>query len=914
MTGPELKLAIKPGATPTCHTIPHRVPLHWKEQIEEGLKRDIKMGIIEELPPNTPAKWCHKMVVTSKPGSTKPRRTVDMSALKTASYRLTHPGAPPFLEAQSVPADSYKTVTDAWQGFHMIPLHEDSRQYTTFVTEWGMFRYKRMPMGDHVSMDAYNYRFDKVTDDVENKKRCVDDSLLYTETLAHRLRTLDRSLAPPPRPERKFSGERVCRVTFKQLPQPLRSHILSYGTLVQLFKKTNFSTQILMSDGTKDPNIPEADAAIDDKSKLVTPSANAAVAGKTSYKASKMGVTRSNPPEMAGEIIAKKTVTKAAVRQPKGECDPESDLPCSCPRRVFVEPPDKLPMPATASNRKVLEEYIKNHFKAWAFNTCKRQHSPITAGPPMKIHTPPDAPRTYCRRPTKVPLHFREEVKPGLESDVKKGVLERVPVGEADTWCSRMVIQPKKNGRARRTVDLSGLSKAGRHESHHTRSAAEIVKTVPTGKLKSTLDCVDGYHGVELAEEDSHKTTFASEWGLFRYLRVPQGYLSSGDSYTKHTDAILVDCPEKPSENDYEKIVDDIIQWSETMEQSFFRICSLLSHCNKNGMVFSPEKFMFAKETVEFAGFEITLEGIRPTDKYIEAIRNFPTPTNISEVRSWFGLINQVAYSFVKTEHMAPFRHLLSQSQTFVWDKTMETAFRMSKERIIELIVEGVASFDVNLVTCLSPDYSKQGMGWILQQKTCSCPEVMPTCCTDGWRLVLAGGHFCNPAEQNYSPIEGEATAVARGLHDTKYYTMGCNQLYVATHHKSLVCVLGDQSLADVENPRLARIKEKTLWWQFTIVHTPSKLQLAADALSRRKTKLPATIYQLRIYEPNDEEDEVADDLKNRFEHHFPEPDTSDLTEEETAAAYSILNSEEISVITWERLYEVANEDWVLVS
>jgi hypothetical protein len=310
----------------------------------------------------------------------------------------------------------------------------------------------------------------------------------------------------------------------------------------------------------------------------------------------------------------------------------------------------------------------------------------------------------------------------------------------------------------------------------------------------------------------------------------PQGYLSSGDSYTKHTNPILDDWPEKPFENDYEKIVDEIIQWSETMEQSFFRICSLLSHCNKNRMVFSPNKFMFAKETVEFAGFEITMEGIRPTDKYIEAIRNFPTPTNISEVRSWFGLINQVYYSFVKTGHMAPLRHLLSQSQPFMWDETMETAFRLSKERIIELIVEGVASFDVNLVTCLSPDYSKQG--------------------------------------------------------------------------------IGDQSLADVENPRLARIKEKTLWWQFTIVHTTGKPQLAADALSQRKTKLPSTIYQLRIHEPDDE---VANDLKNRFEHHFPEPDTSDFTEEETAAAYSILSSEEILVITWERLYEVANEDRLLV-
>ena len=109
-------------------------------------------------------------------------------------------------------------------------------------------------------------------------------------------------------------------------------------------------------------------------------------------------------------------------------------------------------------------------------------------------------------------------------------------------------------------------------------------------------------------------------------------------------------------------------------------------------MVFSPEKFAFARETVEFAGFEITSKGIRPTAKYVESIKNFPTPTNISEVRSWFGLVNQVAYSFVKTTHMAPFRHLLSESIPFEWNKELESAFQQSKQKIAELIIEGVAS------------------------------------------------------------------------------------------------------------------------------------------------------------------------------------------------------------------------------
>ena len=101
-----------------------------------------------------------------------------------------------------------------------------------------------------------------------------------------------------------------------------------------------------------------------------------------------------------------------------------------------------MPMPATESNRKELEQYIKNHFKASAFNMCKRQRWPVTAGHPMRIHT-----AVYHRKPTRVPLHFRDEVRAGLEADVKKGILKRVPVGEADSWCSRMVIQAKKNGK-----------------------------------------------------------------------------------------------------------------------------------------------------------------------------------------------------------------------------------------------------------------------------------------------------------------------------------------------------------------------------------------------------------------------------------------------------------------------------------
>ena len=44
---------------------------------------------------------------------------------------------------------------------------------------------------------------------------------------------------------------------------------------------------------------------------------------------------------------------RTAIRQPPGECDPESDLPCSYPRRSFAEPPDQLTMPAKKKRVKI---------------------------------------------------------------------------------------------------------------------------------------------------------------------------------------------------------------------------------------------------------------------------------------------------------------------------------------------------------------------------------------------------------------------------------------------------------------------------------------------------------------------------------------------------------------------------------
>ena len=76
-------------------------------------------------------------------------------------------------------------------------------------------------------------------------------------------------------------------------------------------------------------------------------------------------------------------------------------------------------------------------------------------------------------------------------------------------------------------------------------------------------------------------------------------------------------------------------------------------------LIFNSDKFQFGQETVEFAGLEVTMTGVRPSRKFLEAIRAFPAPRNLSEARSFFGMVNQVSYAFAMSPYMSAFRHML---------------------------------------------------------------------------------------------------------------------------------------------------------------------------------------------------------------------------------------------------------------
>lgn len=488
--------------------------------------------------------------------------------------------------------------------------------------------------------------------------------------------------------------------------------------------------------------------------------------------------------------------------------------PCGCPQRTNVPPkPDSIPFAPTEENRPRLERWMKEHFESSAFNVCPHQQLQAMEGKPMDITFIPGAKPSAVHTPIPVPHHWKKRVKEDLDRDVALDIVEPVPVGTPTTWCSRMVVAPKKDGSPRRTVDLQKLNTATLRETHHTPSPFNQASLVPAKTRKTVLDAWNGYHSLTLSPSARDATTFITEWGRYRYLRAPQGFQASGDAYTRRFDNITVDMPRKT------RCIDDTILWDNSIESSFWHTMEYINNCSKNGIVFNPQKFHFAEKEVEFAGFLITEDGIKPTKKMTETIRNFPTPKNITDIRSWFGMVNQVAYAFSQAEVMAPFRELLkTKNRKFYWDSTLDRIFKESKRRITEEIENGVRTFEVNRPTCLSTDFSKTGLGYFLFQKHCNCAtEAGPKCGEDHWKLILAGSRFTNDAESRYAPVEGEALALVYGLEACQMFVLGCPELLVTVDHKPLVKIFSDKALEDIKNPRLFNFKERSLMYKFRI-------------------------------------------------------------------------------------------------
>ena len=182
------------------------------------------------------------------------------------------------------------------------------------------------------------------------------------------------------------------------------------------------------------------------------------------------------------------------------------------------------------------------------------------------------------------------------------------------------------------------------------------------------------------------------------------------------------------------RCVDDSLLYSNTLEKAFHQAAEYLTLMGNNGILQNPEKFQFVRKEAEWAGFLITSDSVKPLAKHTKAIKTFPTPKGITDMRSFIALLQQVAYCYAISPKVAKLRHLLKPSEPWVWNEEANDVFEQAKEVIAEKVEEGVRLFDPKLPTGLLTDWCQEGMGRILSQKHCLCinSPLNLNCCIDG--------------------------------------------------------------------------------------------------------------------------------------------------------------------------------------
>ena len=426
-------------------------------------------------------------------------------------------------------------------------------------------------------------------------------------------------------------------------------------------------------------------------------------------------------------------------------------------------------------------------------------------------------------KPTKVttarpvPLHFQPESEALVAKLLAEGIITKVDV--PTEWCAPAFFVKKPSGGLRLVTDFTGLNRCVKRPVHPFPAPQDIVSGLsPTSKIFAKLDALSGYFQVPLTTSASFLTTFLLPSGMYRYLRAPMGLSSSSDEFCRRSDAVFAGLP------GIRKLVDDILVEGNNLEDLERKLRAILDRCRQHGFVLSRKKFEIGPE-VEFAGFVVSSGGVRPCPRRLEAIADFPVPTNLTSLRGFLGLCNQLAVFIPDLAALAaPLRGLLKKNVPFCWLPDHDLAFEKMKRNLVKTVA--VHHFDSRLHTKLITDASKlNGIGYILIQ-TSGPDSFVPL------RLLQCGSRALTPAERNYATIELECLGIQWALKKSDYFLRGLEAFNVVTDHRPLVGVFS-KPLSAVDNPRLVRIIEKTSPYSFGVSWTSGKTNVIADALSR---------------------------------------------------------------------------------
>ena len=354
-------------------------------------------------------------------------------------------------------------------------------------------------------------------------------------------------------------------------------------------------------------------------------------------------------------------------------------------------------------------------------------------------------------------------------------------------------------------VDYGAINNITVKHRHPIPRLDDMLDELNGSSVFSKIDLKIGYHQIRMKEGDEWKTAFKTKLGLYEWLVMPFGLTNAPSRFMRlmnHVFGSFIG-------HFFVVYFDDILIYSKNLDD---QKC-VLEVLRKEHLFANLGKCSFGTDHVVFLGFVVGADGLTMDEEKIKAIRDWPSPTTVGEVRSFHGLAGFYR-RFVQNFSLiaAPLTEVIKNNVGFKWEHAQEEAFQILKRKLTQAPLLVLLDFSKTFeIEC---DASGVGIGAVLMQHR---------------KPIAYFSEKLGGATLNYPTYDHELYALVLALQTWQHY-LWPKEFIIHTDHQSLKHLKGQQKL----NKRHARWVEFIEKFPYVIKYKQGKENMVADALSRR--------------------------------------------------------------------------------